>query len=67
MAIESQEIMNTIKESLSELFPKKGIVRHNQYDEAKLKLRQVKTDILNQLAKSPQERSLWETAWPFDD
>lgn len=66
-AMESQEVMNKIKDSLGELFPEKGIVRHDQYNEAKRQLRQLKVQILQQFARNSQERSAWDTAWPFDD
>jgi len=67
LAMRSQEVMNAIKQALGDLFPEKGVVRHDQYDEAKAALRQMKTEILERFAKSPQERAAWEKAWPFDD
>lgn len=67
MAIESQEMTNKIKDTLGDLYPEMGIVRHDQYNDAKVALHQVKAEKMDQFAQSPLERSAWNAAWPFDD
>lgn len=59
--------MQGVKDSLGKLFPERGIVRPEQYDEAKDALRQAKEFIIETFAKNDRERQAWEEAWPFDD
>ncbi|PYI11902.1 hypothetical protein BO78DRAFT_302318 [Aspergillus sclerotiicarbonarius CBS 121057] len=66
-AIEGLELMQSVKESLGELWPEKGIVQPDRYDEAKRLLKKVKTELIAQLAHSEAEKKAWEESWPFDD
>ena len=59
--------MRGVKESLGELWPEKGIVPLERYDEVRELLKHVKTDLIDQLANSEEEKIGWEKAWPFDD
>ncbi|GAT25167.1 phosphotransferase enzyme family protein [Aspergillus luchuensis] len=66
-AIRSMELMRGVKESLGELWPEKGIVPLERYDEVRELLKHVKTDLINQLANSEEEKTGWDKAWPFDN
>ncbi|RAK96065.1 phosphotransferase enzyme family protein [Aspergillus ibericus CBS 121593] len=66
-AIEGMELMQSVKESLGELWPEKGIVRPERYDEAKRLLKEIKTELIARLAHSEAESKAWEESWPFDD
>ena len=60
------ELMQTLRQSLGELWPEKGVVRPDQYDQVKRLLRQAKIEIIDQLAHSGEERVAWEKSWPYD-
>ncbi|PYH34771.1 phosphotransferase enzyme family protein [Aspergillus neoniger CBS 115656] len=66
-ASRSMELMRGVKESLGELWPEKGIVPLERYDEVRELLKHVQTDLINQLANSEEEKIGWDKAWPFDD
>ncbi|PYH72743.1 aminoglycoside phosphotransferase family protein [Aspergillus vadensis CBS 113365] len=66
-ASRSMELMKGVKECLGELWPAKGIVPPERYDEVRELLKHVKTDLTDQLANSEEERIGWVKAWPFDD
>ena len=60
------ELMAELKLSLGELWPERGLVRHDEYDEAKGLLTQAKIKIVDQLECSDEERRVWNHFWPFD-
>ncbi|KAF2757486.1 hypothetical protein EJ05DRAFT_465617 [Pseudovirgaria hyperparasitica] len=64
-AEEGMNLMSSIRDSIGELFPEQGIVRHDQYDETLDALAQMKTQIIEQFAKNEQEKEEWERLWPF--
>ncbi|KAJ5086507.1 phosphotransferase enzyme family protein [Penicillium alfredii] len=66
-AIRGMEIMRQLKESLGDLWPEKGVVRSDQYDQTKERLKQAKTELIDRLSRSEAERAAWEDAWPFDE
>lgn len=43
-----------------------GLVNHGDYDAMKLTLMECKEHFLQHMAKTPEERSEWIKAWPFD-
>lgn len=61
------QAMQSIRESLGDLFPEQGIVRPDQYDEAKNALGQAKEFIIQEFARNEEEKKLWGEDWPFDD
>ncbi|KKZ60631.1 hypothetical protein EMCG_04704 [[Emmonsia] crescens] len=61
------QAMQSIRESLGDLFPEQGIVRPDQYDEAKYALSQAKEFIIGEFARNEEEKIAWREAWPFDD
>lgn len=66
-AIRGMELMQNLRQSLGELWPDKGIVRPEQYDETKRLLKQANAELFDRLAHSETERAEWEESWPFDD
>lgn len=61
------QAMQSIRESLGDLFPEQGIVRPDQYDEAKDALGQAKEFIIQEFARNEEEKRVWGEEWPFDD
>jgi len=67
-AADGMNLMCSVRDSIGrDLFPERGVVRVDQYDEAKDALRQIKTQVLDLYAHNDHERKLWEEDWPFDD
>lgn len=65
--MESIGAMNVIKKGLEDLFPERGVVRLDQYDDAKAALRNAKAQVIENFSQSDEDRQAWEEAWPFDD
>jgi hypothetical protein len=66
-AIRGMELMRSLKQSLGDLWPEKGVVRPDHYDHVKRLLNQAKLETLDRLAPSEAERIAWGSSWPFDD
>ena len=67
-AAEGMNLMRSVRDSIGrDLFPERGVVRVDHYDEAKNALQQVKDQVLDLYAHDENERKLWEEDWPFDD
>ena len=67
-AAEGMNLMRSVRDSVGEdLFPERGVVRVDQYQEAKNALQQMKQQVLEVYAHDEHERKLWEENWPFDD
>ena len=66
-AIRGMELMRSLRQSLGQMWPHKGVVRPEQYGEVKTLLKQAKAELIDQLAHSETEIAGWEKAWPFDD
>lgn len=65
-AIRGMELMRSLRQSLGQMWPDKGVVRPEQYGEVKTLLKQAKAELIDQLAHSETEIVGWEEAWPFD-
>ncbi|KAL4757353.1 uncharacterized protein BDW70DRAFT_171437 [Aspergillus foveolatus] len=65
-AIRGMELMRSQRQSLGQMWPDKGVVRPEQYEEVKKLLKQAKVELIDQLAHSETEKVSWEEAWPFD-
>ncbi|KAK3677309.1 hypothetical protein LTR78_002847 [Recurvomyces mirabilis] len=63
----SMNAMRVIKNALGPLFPEKGIVRSDQYEDAKAALRNVKGRGFADFSTSAEDLRAWEEAWPFAD
>ncbi|KAL1971012.1 hypothetical protein VTN77DRAFT_2846 [Rasamsonia byssochlamydoides] len=61
------EIMKTIEQRLGNLWPEKGVVEHERYEEVKA-LQGVKAELVAQYCVHPDEDTpIFEQFWPFDD
>lgn len=47
------EVMRSVEQRLGELWPEKGVVEHERYDEAKAALRKMKAEIIDQYSMRP--------------
>ena len=66
-ALRGMEAMSMIRDTIGSLFPERGCVRPEQYDEAKDALRQYEEQIICMFASTQAERAAWAESWPFDD
>jgi len=64
-ATRGMELMQSLKDSLEDLFPEHGIVKPEQYEEALDALRQMKEQIVEEYAKTEEDREMWDRQWPF--
>ena len=66
-ALRGMDAMRGVREALVDLFPERGIVRNDQYEEALDALRQVRDQVIETFASDERNRILWQESWPFDD
>ena len=66
-AMHGIQIMNDFKARLGPLWPDKDAVSHEQYDEAKAALRQLKGEVIAKFARSKDDKLEFEKLWPFDN
>ncbi|KAK4952835.1 hypothetical protein LTR28_006597 [Elasticomyces elasticus] len=66
-ALNAMENMDIIRNRLGDMWPEHFCVRHDQYDEAKRKLRETKRKIFEENELGEASRAEWEKFWPFDD
>lgn len=60
-------VMAEIREATGDVFDKDGKVSHDDCAETKEVLRRFKEQVIEQSARSEQDRVEWEESWPFDD
>lgn len=65
-AVAGTELVAEVKESMGDLWPDKGFIEHERYDECKAALREVKNQILEQLAETDEEKAEYQHYWPFE-
>ena len=66
-ALRGIEAMREVQESLGELFPERGIVRNDQYEETRDALRQIREQVIDVYPRDEKEKEIWREGWPFDD
>ena len=59
------DLVAEVKERMGDLWPDKGFIEHERYNDCKAALHEVKGLILEQLAESNQEKAEYERYWPF--
>ncbi|KAF2182372.1 hypothetical protein K469DRAFT_232463 [Zopfia rhizophila CBS 207.26] len=59
------EAMRGVRESIGELFPEQAIVKSDQYEEALDALTQMKEQVIDEYARTEEDREAWEKMWPF--
>lgn len=65
--LRGMEGMREIQNSLGELFPERGIVRNDQYEETRSALRQMREQVIETYASDGSDKEIWRECWPFDD
>jgi len=65
-AVAGTELVAAAKERLGELWPDKGFIEHERYDDCKAALHKVRDEILEQLAETDEEKEEYKQHWPFD-
>lgn len=65
-AIAGTDRVAEVKETLGDLWPDKGFIEHERYDECKAVLDFVKSQILDELAETEEEKDEYRRHWPFD-
>lgn len=65
-AVAGTELAAEVKEQMGNLWPDKGFIEHEQYDECKAILDNVKNQIFWELAETDEERAEYRRYWPFD-
>ena len=66
-ALRGMEAMREIQEALRDLSLEQGVVREEQYEEARNALRRVKKQIIGHFAPDEREGDIWQEDWLFDD
>lgn len=65
-AIAGTELVSEVKEEMGNLWPDKGLIEHERYDECKAALDEVKGQIWEQLAETDEEKAEYQRYWPFE-
>jgi hypothetical protein len=60
------ELVAQVKETIGELWPDKGFIDHERYDTCRVSLKEMKEQLIEQLAENEGERAEYECYWPFD-
>ncbi|KKZ63018.1 hypothetical protein EMCG_02636 [[Emmonsia] crescens] len=66
-AMRGMQIMNSFKARLGPLWPDKDAVEHEQYEAAKVALRELKEEIVQDFGKTEKDKTELARQWPFDD
>lgn len=64
-ALVARELMSDIKSTLGDLFPVKGVVKAELYDEAQNALEQMQEQVIEQYATNDKEAEEWKAVWPW--
>ncbi|QIX02457.1 hypothetical protein AMS68_007974 [Peltaster fructicola] len=65
-SLRGMELMDEMRAALGPIFPDKGWVRFEHYDEAKAVLSHLKEQLIDLYATTPADRAEWNKSWPFD-
>lgn len=65
-AVAGTELVAAAKESMGDLWPDKGFIEHEPYDDCKAALHDLRNQILEQLAETNEERDEYKQYWPFE-
>jgi hypothetical protein len=66
-AIAGTELLAAAKERMGDLWPDKGFIEHERYDDCKAALQEVRNQIMDQLAETEEERDEYKKCWPFEE
>lgn len=65
-AIAGTDLVAEVKKALGDLWPDKGFIEHERYNDCKAALDKVQAQILEQLAETDEEKAEYRRYWPFD-
>lgn len=65
-AVAGTKLVAEVKDRMGDLWPDKGFIEHEQYNDCKAALQEVKDMILKQLAETDEEKAEFERYWPFE-
>jgi hypothetical protein len=65
-AVAGTKLVAEVKDRMGDLWPDKGSIEHEQYNDCKAALQEVKDMILEQLAETDEEKAEFERYWPFE-
>lgn len=66
-SVRGMEIMKDFESRLGPLWPDKGVVSHDLYNDAKSALRKLKDEMIAEFVNSEDEKTEFEKSWPFED
>lgn len=66
-SMRGMEIMNDFRARLGPLWPDKDAVSHDLYQDAKAALRELKDEVIEEFARSQDDKLEFKKLWPFDD
>ncbi|DAA73868.1 TPA_exp: Uncharacterized protein A8136_3854 [Trichophyton benhamiae CBS 112371] len=58
--------MNMMIEKMGDLWPEKGVIDHENYDVVMAMLHDIKTELIERVVHSPEDRKAFDMFWPFD-
>lgn len=59
------DLVQGVKERVSERFPERRIIRTNQYEESRDAIRQMKENVIFANANDGNSKQAWQDSWPF--
>lgn len=65
-AVSGMDVMQGVKDTIGDLFPERGMVRNDQYEESRDALRQMKDQVIGTYAGDENSKEAWQDSWPFD-
>ncbi|CEL11470.1 Putative Phosphotransferase enzyme family protein [Aspergillus calidoustus] len=65
-AVAGTELVTEVKEKMGDLWPDKGFIEYERYDECEAALHEVRDLILEQLAETDEEKAEYERYGPFE-
>lgn len=66
-AVRGMQIMSDFKARLGPLWPDKNAVEHGKYKAAKVALRALKEEVVQEFGKTEEDKAELARQWPFDD
>ncbi|KAJ5477675.1 phosphotransferase enzyme family protein [Penicillium desertorum] len=65
-AIAGTELASGIKEKMGDLWPDKGFIEYERYDDCKAALDELKGQMLDQLAETDEDKAEYQRHWPIE-
>ncbi|KAF4550160.1 Phosphotransferase enzyme-like protein 1 [Elsinoe fawcettii] len=62
----AMQVMADVRKVIPEIYPGKGLVRHEDYESTIEALNEMRDKVINEYATSVDERTRWRSKWPFE-